>query len=76
VLGEMVSPTAVLGVLASGVVVLLYGVRLLTTSMQRAAGARMRRALLNTAHQLTLALACLLHGDSTFTSCVSLLLAR
>ncbi len=36
--------TAVLGLLASGVLFLLYGVRLITDAMQRAAGARLRRA--------------------------------
>src|SRR5205807_4954570 len=38
------TPTAVLGLLVGGVFLLLYGVRLITDAMQRAAGARLRRA--------------------------------
>ncbi len=41
---DTTSPTAVLGLLMGGVMLLLYGVRLITESMQRAAGARLRRA--------------------------------
>jgi phosphate:Na+ symporter len=41
---DTTSPTAVLGLLVGGVMLLLYGVRLITDSMQRAAGARLRRA--------------------------------
>ncbi len=41
---DSTSPTAVLGLLVGGVMLLLYGVRLITDSMQRAAGARLRRA--------------------------------
>src|SRR5260370_37304313 len=41
---DMATPTAVLGLLVGGVLLLLYGVRLVTDAMQRAAGARLRRA--------------------------------
>src|SRR5436305_2040952 len=41
---DTTTPTAVLGLLVGGVFLLLYGVRLLTDSMQRTAGARLRRA--------------------------------
>ncbi len=41
---DTTSPTAVLGLLVGGVMLLLYGVRLITDSMQHAAGARLRRA--------------------------------
>lgn len=41
---DTTTPTAVLGLLVGGVFLLLYGVRLLTDSMQRAAGVRLRRA--------------------------------
>jgi len=43
---DTTTPTAVLGLLVGGVLLLLYGVRLITDSMQRAAGARLRRAMM------------------------------
>jgi phosphate:Na+ symporter len=43
--------TAVLGLLVGGVLLLLYGVRLITDLMQRAAGARLRRAMMALARQ-------------------------
>lgn len=43
---DTTSPTAVLGLLVGGVLLLLYGVRILTDAMQRAAGARLRRAMM------------------------------
>jgi phosphate:Na+ symporter len=48
---DATTPTAVLGLLAGGVVFLLYGVRLITDAMQRAAGARLRRATMNLAER-------------------------
>src|SRR5437870_2385644 len=41
---DTATPTAVLGLLVGGVLLLLYGVQLITDSMQRAAGVRLRRA--------------------------------
>jgi phosphate:Na+ symporter len=41
---DTTTPTAVLGLLIGGVLLLLYGVRLLTDSMQRAVGAHLRHA--------------------------------
>src|SRR5260370_18750749 len=38
------NPTAVLGLLLGGVLLLLYGIRVVTDGMQRVAGARLRRA--------------------------------
>src|SRR5689334_905961 len=46
---DATTPTAVLGLLAGGVLFLLYGVRLITEAMQRAAGARLRRATMKLA---------------------------
>jgi phosphate:Na+ symporter len=46
---NITTPTAVLGLLVGGVFLLLYGVRLLTDSMQRAAGGRLRRATMSLA---------------------------
>jgi phosphate:Na+ symporter len=43
---ETVSPTAVLGLIIGGVMLLLYGVRLITEAMQRAAHTRLRRAMM------------------------------
>jgi phosphate:Na+ symporter len=39
------NPTAILGLIFGGVLVLLYGVKLITHAMQRDAGARLRRSL-------------------------------
>jgi phosphate:Na+ symporter len=46
---DATTPTAVLGLLAGGVLFLLYGVRLITDAMQRAVGARLRRATMKLA---------------------------
>src|SRR3989440_10932577 len=43
---DTATPTAVLGLLVGGVLLLLYGVRLITDSMQHAAGVRLRRAFM------------------------------
>jgi phosphate:Na+ symporter len=43
---DTASPTAVLGLLVSGVMLLLYGVRLITEAMQRVAHTRLRRAMM------------------------------
>jgi phosphate:Na+ symporter len=48
---DTATPTAVLGLLVGGVLLLLYGVRLVTDAMQRAAGARLRRATTMLARQ-------------------------
>ncbi len=45
------TPTAVFGLLFGGVMLLLYGVRLVTDVMQRAAGTRLRRATMMLARQ-------------------------
>ena len=46
---DATTPTIVLGLLAGGVMLLLYGVWLITDAMQRAAGARLRRATMKLA---------------------------
>jgi len=43
---DTATPTTILGLLVGGVLLLLYGVRLITDSMQRAAGVRLRRAFM------------------------------
>src|SRR5438270_2005105 len=48
---DTATPTAVLGLLVGGVMLLLYGIRLVTNAMQRAAGARLRRATTMLARQ-------------------------
>src|SRR5260221_7372544 len=42
---DTTNPTAILGLIFGGVLVLLYGVQLITHAMQRDAGARLRRSL-------------------------------
>ncbi len=46
---DTTTPSAVLGLLVGGVMLLLYGVRLVTDAMQRAAGPRLRRATMKLA---------------------------
>ncbi len=43
---DTTTPTAVFGLLVGGVMLLLYGVRLVTDAMQRAAGTRLRRTIM------------------------------
>ena len=45
------NPTAVLGLLLGGALLLLYGIRMVTDEMQRAAGGRLRRATMLLAHR-------------------------
>lgn len=46
---QITSPTLILGLLMTGVVLLLYGVRLVTDAIQRATDARVQRALMRLA---------------------------
>ncbi len=48
---DTANPTIVLGLLVGGIMLLLYGVRLVTDAMQRAAGTRLRRATMLLARQ-------------------------
>jgi phosphate:Na+ symporter len=48
---DTATPTAVFGLIVGGVMLLLYGVRLVTDAMQRAVGTRLRRATMLLARQ-------------------------